>query len=289
MSKPNFQPIIIIGAARSGTNMLRDILSQIPNCGTWDCDEINPIWRHGNLNHPNDEFNAEMARPNVKTFIRKAFEKLSHSLQVDNVIEKSCANSLRVAFINEIFPNAKYIFIYRDGRDTVASAKIRYNASFDLNYTLKKLRYVPPSDLPYYAMTFGKNRLKQITSKNTTLSFWGVQIKNIQEKLRDYSLNEVCAFQWQECVEKSLQDFEKIDDSQVHHIAYEAFVNEPETKLAAILSFLKLDTKDIDLKTLTQKVSKKSIGKFRKQLSLEDQEKINIILKPTLNKLGYKI
>ena len=65
----NFNPILIIGAARSGTNMLRDILSQLPNHTTWDCDEINPIWRHGNINHPNDVFTAEMAHPNTIKYL----------------------------------------------------------------------------------------------------------------------------------------------------------------------------------------------------------------------------
>ena len=42
------QPVVIIGAARSGTNMLRDVLVKLPGVGTWPCDEINYIWRHGN-------------------------------------------------------------------------------------------------------------------------------------------------------------------------------------------------------------------------------------------------
>ena len=39
-------PVIIIGAGRSGTNMLRDLLAQLPQFSTWPCDEINYIWRH---------------------------------------------------------------------------------------------------------------------------------------------------------------------------------------------------------------------------------------------------
>ena len=33
--------VIIVGAGRSGTNMLRDF-DQFPNWTTWNCDEINP-------------------------------------------------------------------------------------------------------------------------------------------------------------------------------------------------------------------------------------------------------
>ena len=32
--------VIIIGAPRSGTNILRDTLTSLSNVGTWGCDEI---------------------------------------------------------------------------------------------------------------------------------------------------------------------------------------------------------------------------------------------------------
>lgn len=282
-----YNPIIIIGAARSGTNMLRDILTDIPNYGTWDCDEINPIWRHGNLNHPHDEFYPQMASSSVIKFVQKEFEKIAKSQKVDNVVEKSCANSLRVSFINEIFPEAKYVFIYRDGRDTVASAAIRWNAKFELNYTLKKLRYTPLIDIPYYGFQFGRNRLKQFITRKKQLSFWGVQIKNMQDYLKKYSLYEVCALQWKECVDKSLKDFETINPEQVIKVRYEDFVTNPEKELKLILDFLKVDSSNLDIPDIVKNISMKSIGKHKQQLSEEDQAKINLLLKDTLTKLNY--
>ena len=44
--------VVIIGAPRSGTNMLRDVLTSLPGFATWPCDEINLIWRHGNRDLP---------------------------------------------------------------------------------------------------------------------------------------------------------------------------------------------------------------------------------------------
>ena len=37
------KPVVIIGAPRSGTNMLRDVLCDWPGVVTWPCDEINLI------------------------------------------------------------------------------------------------------------------------------------------------------------------------------------------------------------------------------------------------------
>ena len=55
--------LVIIGAPRSGTNMLRDVLTSFDGIGTWPCDEINYIWRHGNVRYPSDEIPADRATP----------------------------------------------------------------------------------------------------------------------------------------------------------------------------------------------------------------------------------
>ena len=68
------QDLIIIGAPRSGTNMLRDVLVRFPGVATWPCDEINYIWRHGNLRYPSDEFPAERADARVQRYIRAQFD-----------------------------------------------------------------------------------------------------------------------------------------------------------------------------------------------------------------------
>ena len=119
----NYHPVIIIGAGRSGTNMLRDLLTSAPGVETWPCDEINYIWRHGNLTEPSDEFSPLMATENVNSFIRNKFDKLFRLKDCSYIVEKTCANSLRVGFVSKVFPDAKFIHLIRDGRDVVASAK----------------------------------------------------------------------------------------------------------------------------------------------------------------------
>lgn len=76
------RPIVIIGAPRSGTNMLRDALCQVSGPGTWPCDEINAVWRCGNGRHPTDELRLEHARPEVKRYIRRAFDRLARRRRV---------------------------------------------------------------------------------------------------------------------------------------------------------------------------------------------------------------
>src|SRR5687767_12207692 len=91
----SFRPIVIIGAPRSGTNMLRDALTSCDCAATWPCDEINAIWRHHNARFPSDELQPAQATHSVKRYVRNAFKRLAHRTGAHLIVEKTCANSLR--------------------------------------------------------------------------------------------------------------------------------------------------------------------------------------------------
>ena len=71
--KVSLKPVIILGAPRSGTNMLRDILCQHPNLITWDCDEINPIWKYSNYSK-SDELKPIDCNDKIQKYIYKIFK-----------------------------------------------------------------------------------------------------------------------------------------------------------------------------------------------------------------------
>ena len=267
--------------------MLRDTLVRFPGYGTWDCDEINPIWRHGNLSHQNDVFTPDMVTPRISDFIHREFRKIAIQQNIQHVVEKTCANSLRVPFIYEILPEAKFIFIYRDGRDTVVSAAKRWNAAFDLSYTLKKLRYVPTSDLPYYAIRFGGNRLRQWLSGQQQLGFWGLHLPDMQGLLRQHSLYEICALQWEAAVTHSLRGLEEVSEERVYRVRYETFVKHPVPELISIARFLGVSLSEAQAKNLSAGVSDRSVGNYKKELSPAEQQAIEELIAPTLERLGY--
>src|SRR5690606_30479253 len=165
-------PIIIIGAGRSGTNILRDSICAVKGFETWPCDEINYIWRHGNIQKKNDRFTADDATPEVKKFIQNQFQKLEKEFDAEFVVEKTCANSLKIPFINQIYPEAKYIFIAREGHDVASSAKQRWTAPLEMGYIMKKVKYVPKSDIIHYGLRYFINRVKKIFSKEKRLAYW---------------------------------------------------------------------------------------------------------------------
>jgi hypothetical protein len=281
-------PIIVIGAPRSGTNMLRDVLCALPGFGTWPCDEINYIWRHGNAGFPTDELTPDLATPNIRQYIRRRFDRLAASRRLLRVVEKTCANSLRVGFVDQVIPGAHYIFIVRDARDVVASAMKRWIAPLDLRYVAKKARFVPVSDFPFYAIRYAASRFHRRRSTDRRLSTWGARFSGMQEWLAEGSLAEVCAAQWRRCVELAQCQLSTVEGAHVLQIRYEDFVTRPDTELARVIEFLGAEVTAVQRRAAVEQVSAQSVGKWRAALSSETLAQVAPIVERTLAQFGYQ-
>lgn len=262
------QPVVIIGAGRSGTNMLRDVLTRLQGLNTWPCDEINYIWRHGNRDFSTDELTVRHASPKVSNFIRTQFssivEELGLSTYPDNqrfIVEKTCANSLRIPFVDAVIPEAKYIFLVRDGRDVIASARKRWQAPLDIPYLFSKAKYVPKSDLFYYARRYLLNRISKQGNSDKALSVWGPKFEGMSALSEQASLDDVCAVQWVRCVESSQAAFDKMEQSKFISVHYEDFVSRPMEVLAVITQFLGLAHDSEAIKHACNNVRTESVGK----------------------------
>ncbi|MDC1080756.1 sulfotransferase [Flavobacteriaceae bacterium] len=282
-----YTPVIIIGSGRSGTNMLRDIITSIDGFETWDCDEINPIWRYGNRDYPTDEIPINKLTPEIKKYIRRRFYGLYKRSKSKFIVEKTCANSLRLEYVFNIFPEAKFIIINRDGRDVTPSAMKRWGARFELKYTLKKLRYVPLTDLFYYLSKFGINRIKKIGLKSDSLSFWGPLYKGISEDVVKRSSIEICANQWKHCAENTLKQRVNISSENILDFQYESFVKNPINEMKRFSNFFKLSLSEENIKDLVSGVSDRSVGSYKKQFNSREIELLEEMTRPTLDKLNY--
>ena len=284
----SYIPVIIIGAPRSGTNMLRDVLTHFDDIVTWPCDEINYIWRHGNMSYPSDEIPRELAKPKTKHYIKQSFEKISAQYDSKLVVEKTCANSLRIPFVDAVLPEAKYIFIYRDGIDATGSAKERWTARLDIPYILRKVKYVPKLDLPFYALRYFWARAYRLISREKRLAFWGPALSDMQAILRNHTLNEVCALQWQRCVDKAEEAFSAMPEGKVVRIRYENFVRQPAAELNRILKFLGIEAETTQIEAAVKGVSPRSLGKGRSALGQEEVARLERLVGDTLDRYGYR-
>ncbi len=277
------QDVIIIGAPRSGTNMLRDVLVSRPGVTTWPCDEINAIWRHNSRDHPTDEIPVERATARQGRFVRSKFERQRRRGRSHTVVEKTCANSLRVEYVAALLPDARFVFITRHGADAAASAMRRWTAPLDLGYSARKARFVPASDLMHRAEQFYRNRIGR--SATGRVRTWGPRFASIDEMVISLPLDEVCAIQWRRCVDSSRAALRTLPADRVHHVVYEDFVAAPTAGLRSVLSFLALPTEDLDASVA--RVSDASVGKGRATLDGAQRERVDRIVTPALVDLGY--
>ncbi|MCG8344622.1 MAG: sulfotransferase [Chlorobiales bacterium] len=283
----NCSPVIIIGAPRSGTNILRDVLLQVPGFGSWPCDEINYIWRYGNASYPTDELLPENVTPVVSRYIRNSFSRLAERKKLSTVIEKTCANSLRVAFVDKIMPEARYVFIYRDGIDVAGSALKRWNAKMNVSYLARKARYVPLSDIPFYTGRYLYSRTYRLFSGENRLAFWGPHFEGMDNALRNYSLVEVCALQWKRCLELSEKAFADMENDRVIKVRYEDLVTEPVKELRRIIGCLQPGTREAIIQSAAGNLKDSSVGKGRMFLPPEDYDKVRLLINDTLTRYGY--
>lgn len=283
----NFSSLIIVGAPRSGTNMLRDVLTSIPGFATWPCDEINYIWRYGNAFYESDEFSVNMARPEVCRYIRRKFSWVATKYNAHTVVEKTCANSLRVDFVNKVVPESKYIFIHRDGLDASGSSIKRWTAELDIPYLMKKARFVPLIDLPYYTSRYLWNRLYRLNSKERRVAVWGPKSDNLNQLVKTHQLDELCAIQWKRCVDSSTESFHRMDSSKWIKVAYEDFVCDPKNQLKRIMNFLGIEIKENEIKYAVSGVQMTNVGKGRKTMDDDRIKRLQPLIYDTMTRYGY--
>ena len=261
-----FQPVIMIGAARSGTKLLRDVISHHPAIDRVPYD-INYIWRIGSEGEPNDELSAVSLPAGVKEQIRQEIERFGDGAPL--LIEKTVSNCLRVEYVAEIFPDAKFISLVRNGADVVESAHRQWLARPSWRYLLQKARTYPLLRAPGYAFHYATGVARRLmTSEKKAPPVWGPRYRGIDEDLQNYTLLEVCALQWVHCVRSAQLALSKLNSTQVYTVHYEDFVLAPREHLIEIANWLGIESKHFATVDL-EHISDVNVGQGQKMLTNE--------------------
>lgn len=263
-------PIIIVGAARSGTNVLRDVLTSLPGLVTWPCDEINPVWMYGNTLHDHDGLRPEHADERVRSYIRGRFARLESSSS-NTVVEKTCANTLRLDYVHTILPQARMVWIRRDPLDAISSAMLRWKGSTSATYLIPKLRETPALVAPYYAGRTVLRRLARALRSDDRLAMWGPRYPGWQSD-RDLPARHLATRQWVWCTVGAETFFAQNRPAAV--VDYEEFVRRPAASLTSLQAALGLEARAADLETARQMVHADSVGGWRSRLSDDQADEI---------------
>jgi hypothetical protein len=212
---------------------------------------------------------AADATDEVSTRIRREFflvTGLHHRL-----IDKTPRNSLRVPFIDAIFPDARYIFLKRDGRDNVNSLINAWRTPRYRTYSLPEPHSIPGVDPKWW--------------KFVLYPGW-----------RDDAagpLEIVCAKQWAISNGLALDALEAIDASRWTEVRYEDLVDRPEEEIGRLLGFVGLDyeaavreraarvqTTPINVVTPPER------GKWKRE-NPDEIERVTDLIAPAMTRLGY--
>ena len=278
-------PIILIGAARSGTKFLRDVLASGTHTAAVPYD-VNYVWRYGNESADDDLLDPTTLDEKKASFIRNNLRTLARAAPNDTLIEKTVAKSLRVPFVDTVFSEARYVHLVRDGRDVTESSMRQWSAPPDWSALERKLREIPVKNLDYVAW-FGWNLIKGLFSGRKGGKVWGPRFADIERVAAESPLSRVCAHQWRESVERASADLARVDNakSRVFTIRYEDLVRDDKA-LVDLIEKLALPDRDAILDTYRAKLRPNQPGMWR-NLSSEDLAIFNEILTQPLEQMGY--
>lgn len=276
--------VVIIGAARSGTKMLRSALATAADVGAVPYD-IGYVWRLHNEKAPDDVLAPADLDLGARRFIRSFVDRYAAGAP-STVIEKTVGNTLRVPFVAAVFPDARFVHLIRDGVDVAESSRRQWTAPPDRRYLAGKLRHVPRRVLARHGLSYAASLAARGRTKERRVRSWGPRYPGIDADLARESLLTVCARQWRESVLTASRDFETLD-VPVLTVRYEALVHDPAVVVAELADFLGLSCGDADLRSAASAINGARIGAGRTALSPAERQRVHVEAGSALQLLGY--
>ncbi len=295
----------IIGSPRSGTTLVGDILDLHPQIGRWY--EPYFVLDRYFRNAPNDCRTAADATDDVKAYISHAFDYYRIKYGCSIVVDKSPRNSLKIPFLRQIFPEAKFIHILRDGRDSILSIHRQWVKRQNIgsvgnrNYwqiirTVKNFLIDPQPLLVHKiaALQFEMGGAADILKGQGFLHKlrwdgrvgWGPQFAGWQQVIDEVSTLEFNALQWAKCVKTVKVDSQKIDKSKFLEIRYESFLKHPQDVLERVFTFLESPFPGNFMSQLPV-LKGTNYNKWKDVFSDKEKALIGPIVNPLLVQLGY--
>ncbi len=226
------RPIIIVSPPRSGSSLLFETLARAPGLHSIGGEshqliESVPALRPDQRGWPSNELRATDATEPVVAHLHRLFLQ---SLRDRNrqrpggdepvrMLEKTPKNALRVPFLAETFPDATFVYLYRDPRETISSMLDAWRSG----------RFVTYPGLPEW--------------DNEP---WSLLLTPGWRDLIGRSLPEVVVDQWTKATTKLLDDLEALGPDRWCVASYDRLVSDPQAEVEKLCGYLGLDW-DVDL------------------------------------------
>lgn len=227
--KSNFdRPIFIVAAPRSCSTLLFQTLAQ--SVALWSLgDESHHVFEVHSKLRPGagvvdsnrldaNSLDDELAQAISATFISQLQDNSGHAIghQRDRkirLLEKTPKNSLRIPFIDALFPDALFIYLFRDPRD-------------NLNSIIEAWR---------------SGRFVTYPSLQTAHGPWSLLLPPEWRSVIARPLEEIAAFQWLSANRFAIEDLQRIAPERSIAVNADEFLLNPMTVVTKLCQFMGVD------------------------------------------------
>jgi len=297
----DYRSVFIIGSGRSGSTILGKILDLHPQICTW----FHAFFLMDRYfrNAANDCRTKTDATEAVIESTRNAFEYYRAKRGGQIIVSHFPINSFKIPFLNEIFPDAKFIHLLRDGRDTTLSIhkewlftqrivqEKRFHDIIDkvaelLNDQPLLAHKIGAFNFEVGQALLGRGFLHRIRWNGRV--GWGPRFEGWEDVVDQITTLEFNALQWRKSVETVLREklCLSLGEERFLEIRYEKFLSQPGESLTEIFKFLQLPFPD-DFISRLPAIKTLNFGKWKTEFTDDEKKQIGPILNPLLLELNY--
>jgi hypothetical protein len=220
------RPIFIMSPPRTGSTLLFETLARAPGLHTIGHEshaliEGLPVLHPGHRDFDSNRLDAAAATPELAAELRRRFHAELRNRDgcpptqwPARLLEKTPKNALRVPFMAKVFPEAHFVYLHRDPRQTLSSMLEAWQSG--------RFRTYP--QLP------GWSGLP-----------WSLILVPHWRELIGRPLPEIVAAQWETTTRILLDDLEAMPSERCHVVHYDAFIADPAAEVAQLSKALGFD------------------------------------------------
>jgi len=260
------------------------------------------IWDYIDGPGEDDVRTADDLNPMARDFIVKEFDWFLRKSRKKILVEKTPENSFRIDYINTLFPNARFLHITRRGHEAVLSLNrewrqrqdlVRTRRIRDLYTTIKESFVEYPYKrcwrllIQYELKTRANLKSKHIFNKSKWQGSegYGPRFPGWRDAFNTMELISFNATQWQRSVEACNDGLAKLPQDRVLTIRYEDLTSHKDELWAKLQDFAGVSQHP----ELAPEVKPNRASRERKLADPETLAKIDSAIRPTLERLGYKL
>ena len=262
------RPVFVVGCPRSGTTVVFDLLRANPALASIG-QEGHVLWE--SFHHPREHgwrsnaLGAGDVRGFERRYLAWAIPALARP-KGGRFLDKTPRNSLRLPYLDALFPDASYVFVQRDGRAVVSSLVVAWRERQHPAYVLPVPFSIP--GIPDRA--------------------WHFVLPPGWRDLDGRPLEDVCAHQYVTATDAILRFRDQLDPARRADVRYEDLLADPAGQMEHVHQALDVAFADAQARRARELVRTPSGPEKWRTVTPAEVERVLPTIEPWLDRTGYQ-